>query len=144
MREWVGMFFSFRMIVMAAVVVVGVGCKSTKSWQPPEIAALADERSLAVPGAFYKLKGGVNGFHYDVPKFTDVLPEKYLMGGHVVQLLSANAMDGWARVRSEKLGIGYVRFGNIKLVEPSRRPKPEVTDPDEELDRRLRLSAERH
>jgi hypothetical protein len=73
-----------------------------------------------------------------------VLPEKYLMGGHVVQLLSANAMDGWARVRSEKLGIGYVRFGNIKLVEPSRRPKPEVTDPDEELDRRLRLSGERH
>jgi broad specificity polyphosphatase/5'/3'-nucleotidase SurE len=58
------------------VVVAGVGCKSAKPWQPPEIAALADERSLAVPGAFYKLKGGVNGFFYDVPKFTDVLPEK--------------------------------------------------------------------
>jgi hypothetical protein len=113
-------------------------CKSGDSWQPPEIAALADSHSLAVPGAFYEMKNGVHGFFFDVPKFTDVLPEKYVMGGHVVQLLSPNAMDGWARIRSEKLGTGFVKFKNIRIVEPNRRPRPRTIDPDEALDRRLK------
>ena len=133
-----------RCLALAAASLALVGCRSSKDkpWQSPEIAAIAESRSLAEPGAFYKLKAGVNGFHTDVPRFTDVLPEKYLMGGHVIQLLSANAMDGWARVRSDKHGIGYVRFDNIRIVEASRRPKPRETDPDEELDRRIRQAME--
>jgi hypothetical protein len=46
-------------------------------------------------------------------------------------------MDGWARIRSEKLGTGFVKFKNIRIVESSRRPRPRMTDPDEALDRRL-------
>jgi hypothetical protein len=123
---------------LAAACLSACRSKSGDSWQSPEIAALADSNSLAVPGAFYEMKNGVHGFFYDVPKFTDVLPEKYLMGGHVVQLLSPNAMDGWARIRSEKLGTGFVKFKNIRIVESSRRPRPRYIDPDEALDRRLK------
>jgi hypothetical protein len=47
-------------------------------------------------------------------------------------------MDGWARIRSEKLGTGFVKFKNIRIVESSRRPRPRYIDPDEALDRRLK------
>lgn len=105
----------------------------------PDLAVLGENRPTAQPGGYYKLKLGMNGFYYRIPSFVEAVPTKFLMGGHVVQLLDATVGDGWARVKSEDLTTGYVRMSNIKIVRPDKQPSPPRRDPDKELDMSMGL-----
>jgi hypothetical protein len=118
-------------------------CRSTsKKKQTPEtreesrLGALEPEAQM---GGYYKLKGNMNGFYFNKPNFTDLLPNRFLMRGHVVQLLDPSAGDGWARVKNEDLQIGYVTFENIKIVPWEKQPKPKSRDMDAELDQTMKL-----
>ncbi|MES2708534.1 MAG: hypothetical protein V4726_18215 [Verrucomicrobiota bacterium] len=105
-----------------------------------ELSTLGDPTPMLQIGGYYKL-GGVmmNGFFTHVPNFTDVLPDHYLRRGTVVQLLDPTVGEGWARVKDDKLGIGYTKFNNLKIVPYDQRPKPKLRDPDDELDRSMGL-----
>ena len=89
-------------------------------------------------GGYYRLKRSMNGFYNNVPIFTQVLPDRYLMRGHIVQLLDPSVSDGWARVKNEDLQIGYVPFENIKIVPEEKQPKPKRRSMDEELDQKMK------
>lgn len=89
-------------------------------------------------GGYYRLKGTMNGFFNNVPIFTQVLPDRYLMRGHIVQLLDPSVSDGWARVKNEDLDIGFVEFENIKIVPQEKQPRPKPRSMDEELDQKMR------
>ena len=80
----------------------------------------------------------MNGFYNSVPIFTQVLPDRYLMRGHIVQLLDPSVSEGWARVKNEDLEIGYVQFENLKIVPPEKQPKPKQRGMDDELDHRMK------
>ncbi len=115
-------------------------CRSSKSRnheRPASINVLADESPLAEPFGYYKMRRTMNGFFNDVPTFVDILPDEYLSRGHVVQLLSANFMDGWARVRTEEGKTGYVKYDNIRIVPVEDQPKPKRRDSEAELDKLL-------
>lgn len=103
------------------------------------MARLGDPAPMAQTGGYYRLKGSLNGFYRNIPNFTDVLPNRFLMHGHIVQLLDASAGDGWARVKNEDLEIGYVNFENIKIVPPDKQPQPKEREMDAELDQNMRL-----
>ncbi len=129
------------LFLCAAFAFSSVSCRSSgRKKSTPEtretarLGALAPEAEV---GSYYRLKGTMNGFYDNVPNFTDVLGNRVLMRGHIVQLLDASAGDGWARVKNEKLEIGYVRFENIKIVPPEKQPKPKRRGMDEELDRKM-------
>ena len=81
----------------------------------------------------------MNGFYFQIPNYTDVLPNRFLMRGHIVQLLDPSAGGGWARVKNEDHQIGYVQFENIKIVPYEDQPKPKVRNADEELDQNMKL-----
>lgn len=100
---------------------------------------LGDSSPTARPGTYYKLKMGMNGFYYRIPTFIEAVPNKFLMGGHVVLLLDAAVGDGWARVKNEDMSTGYVRMDNIKIVPPDEQPSPPKRDPDKELDMSMGL-----
>lgn len=121
----------------------GVACRSAgkkrDTAETREMARLGDPAPAAQTGGYYRLKGSVNGFYHNIPNFTDVLPNRFLMHGHIVQLLDASAGDGWARVKNEDLEIGYVNFENIKIVPPDKQPQPKKREMDEELDQNMRL-----
>lgn len=119
-------------------------CRSTgkkeKEERDPEIAALTGSGPVRPQiGAYYRMKRGLNGFYPRIPTFVETVPPRVLTGGHVVQLLDPNAGGGWARVKNEKLEIGYVRLENIRIVPPEKRPGPFKRDPDEELERNMGL-----
>ena len=98
---------------------------------------LAETRPSAQPGGYSKLKMGMNGFYYRIPSFVETVPTRFLMGGHVVQLLDATVGDGWARVKNEDLETGYIRMSNIKIVPADKQPSPPRRDPDKELDQSM-------
>lgn len=104
-----------------------------------EQSRLGDPSPAAETGGYYRLKGGMNGFYFQIPKYTDVLPNRFLMRGHIVQLLDASAGDGWARVKNEDFQVGYVQFENIRIVPFEDQPKPKMRGPDEELDQNMQL-----
>lgn len=118
-------------------------CRSTSikkdTSENRELSRLGATNPDAEVGSYYKLKGNMNGFFFSVPNFTDVLPNRFLMRGHVVQLLDPSAGDGWARVKNEDLQIGYVQFENLKIVPYDKQPKPKVRGMDEELDANMKL-----
>ena len=89
-------------------------------------------------GGYYRLKRSMNGFFNNVPIFTQVLPDRYLMRGHIVQLLDPSVSGSWARVKNEDLEIGYVEFENIKIVPEEKQPKPKRRGMDEELDQKMK------
>ncbi len=137
------MKFCCSLLLLAAGLLGGAACRSSgqKKATPEDRAQarLGDPSPDAETGSYYRLKGGMNGFYFQIPKYTDVLPNRFLMRGHIVQLLDPSAGDGWARVKNEDLQIGYVQFENIKIVPFEDQPKPKVRDPDEELDQNMRL-----
>ena len=116
-------------------------CRSSKSKDKNErsaaLSVLAEESPLAETGGHYKMRRTMNGFFNNVPTFVDVLPDEYLSRGHVVQLLSANFMDGWARVRTEEGKTGYVKYDNIRIVPVEKQPRPKSRDSEAELDKIL-------
>ena len=129
---------------LLAITMVAVlpACRSTKKKETPEsreISRLGAVEPEAQTGGYYKLKGTMNGFYFKVPIFTDVLPNRFLMRGHVVQLLDPSAWDGWARVKNEDLQIGYVKYENLKIVPWEKQPKPKSRDMDAELDQNMKL-----
>jgi hypothetical protein len=104
-----------------------------------ETARLGAVEPLAQTGGYYRLKSGMNGFYFKVPNYTDMLPSRFLLRGHIVQLLDASVGDGWARVKNEDLQIGYVKFESIKIVPPEKQPQPKERGMDEELDQNMNL-----
>lgn len=132
-------------LLLLAVFALGAfSCRSSpkKKKDTPEtreISRLGAPEPEAQSGGYYKLKKSMNGFYFNIPNFTDVLPNRFLMRGHVVQLLDATAGDGWARVKNEDLQIGYVPYENIKIVPYEKQPKPKKRHIDEELDRNMKL-----
>ena len=90
-------------------------------------------------GGYYRLKRSMNGFYGNVPIFTQVLPDRYLMRGHIIQLLDPSVTEGWARVKNEDLEIGYVQFENIRIVTEEKQPRPKRRGMDEELDQKMKL-----
>jgi hypothetical protein len=113
--------------------------KKKETAETREISRLGAINPDAQTGGFYRLRRSMNGFYFQIPNFTDVLPNRFLMRGHIVQLLDPTVGDGWARVKNEDLQIGYVQFENIKIVPYEDQPKPKVRSMDEELDRRMQL-----
>ena len=118
-------------------------CRSTdKSKSTPEsreMARLGDPNPDARIGSYYRLKGNMNSFYFNIPGFTDVLPNRYLMRRHVVQLLDDSAGNGWARVKNEDMQIGYVKFENIRIVPWNKQPKPKSRDAEADLDQSMRV-----
>ncbi len=121
----------------------GVACRATgkkkDTAESREMARLGDPDPLAQTGGYYRLKGSLNGFFRNIPNYTDVLPNRFLVHGHIVQLLDASAGDGWARVKNEAMETGYVRFENLKIVPPEKQPQPKEREMDAELDQNMRL-----
>ena len=119
-------------------------CRSSKTKKSTpesrELSRLGDPEPDAQIGGYYKLRGNMNGFYFNVPNFTDVLPNRFLMRGHVVQLLDPTAGDGWARVKNEDLQIGYVKFEQLKIVPYEKQPRPKKRDTDEDLERGMNLN----
>lgn len=113
------------------------GSKKKETEESRESSRLGDPHPDARTGGYYKMRKNINHFFFNVPNFTDVLPNRYLMRGHVVQLLDPSVGDGWARVKNEDLEIGYVKFDNLKVVPPEKEPKPKERHYDEELDKRI-------
>lgn len=111
--------------------------KKEKKDSPDALSNLGDPGPMVQVGGFYKLSGLTSGFFDHVPNFTDVLPDHYMGHGTVVQLLDATVGEGWARVKSDKFGIGYTKFSNLKIVPYDEQPKPKFRDAEEELDRRM-------
>jgi hypothetical protein len=112
--------------------------KPKRSEESRELARLGDPNPDAQIGGYYRLKGNVNGFYFHVPSFTEVLPNRYLMRRHIVQLLDSSVGDGWARVKNEDMQIGYVKFGNIRIVPYKDQPKPRPRDAEADLDQSMR------
>lgn len=104
-----------------------------------ETARLGAVEPLAQTGGYYRLKSSMNGFYFKLPNYTDMLPNRFLMNGHIVQLLDASVGDGWARVKNEDLQIGCVNFENIKTVPPEKQPQPNQRGMDVELDQNMKL-----
>lgn len=130
----------FPLLSLLALGLASCRSSETKKKDTPEsreLSRLGDPAPDAEIGSYYKLKGNMNGFYYNVPNFTDVLPNRFLMRGHVVQLLDPTAGDGWARVKNEDLEIGYVKFEQLKIVPWEKQPKPKKRDMDEELERSM-------
>lgn len=112
--------------------------KKKETDESRELSTLGDPDPMLQIGGYYKLGGLMaNGFFIHVPNFTDVLPDHYLRRGTVVQLLDPTVGDGWARIKDEKLGIGYTKFNNLKIVPYDQQPKPKYRDPEAELDRSM-------
>ena len=107
------------------------------------MARLGDPNPDARIGSYYRLKGNMNSFYFNIPGFTDVLPNRYLMRRHVVQLLDDSAGNGWARVKNEDLQIGYVKFENIRIVPWTKQPKPKSRDAEADLDQSMRVEEHR-
>lgn len=130
-----------RYFTILFVLVVLAGCKSASEKakkRSSDWAILAEAKPMAQVGGYYKVKGNMTRFYPNLPTFTDVLSDKYLGRGHVVQLLNPDALDGWARVKNEDLEMGYVRFDALKIVPEDKQPSPFKRDRDEELDRRMK------
>lgn len=134
---------SLLLLLCLALVSGGVSCRSSArkkdTPQTRETARLGDPTPEAQIGGYYRLKGNMNGFYFNVPQYTDVLPHRFLMRGHIVQLLDPSAGGGWARVKNDDLQTGYVQFENLKIVPYEDRPKPRPRGLDEELDQNMQL-----
>lgn len=117
------------------------GCRSSKPKKETETtrerSRLGDPEPDAEAGGFYRLRKNVTGFYFDVPSFIQVLPDRYLMRGHIVQLLDSSSTGGWARVKNEDLQTGYVKYESLKIVPWEDQPKPKTRKYDEELNQRL-------
>ena len=127
------------------LVVLGSGLVACQSSGPKkrsadqlELGRLGALEPDSEVGSYYKLRRTMNGFYHNIPIFTQVLPDRFLMRGHVVQLLDSTAGDGWARVKNEQLQVGYVQFTDIKIVPREDQPHPPVRDENVELDMRMR------
>ena len=129
--------------MLSAVLVCGAAsCRSaSRKKETPETresSRLGAIDPQAENGGYYRLKRTMNGFYNNVPIFTQVLPDRYLMRGHIVQLLDPSVSEGWARVKNEDLEIGYVQFENLKIVPPEKQPKPKQRGMDDELDQKMK------
>lgn len=137
---------SLLLFPLLSLLLLGLpACRSSKTKKKStvesrELSRLGDPAPDAEIGGYYKLKGNMNGFYFNVPNFTDVLPNRFLLRGHVVQLLDPTAGDGWARVKNEDLQIGYVKFEQLKIVPYEKQPRPKKRDMDEELERGMSLN----
>jgi hypothetical protein len=130
--------------LLLSIILTGLpACRSTSkkksTSETRELSRLGATNPEAEVGGYYKLKGNMNGFFFNIPNFTDVLPNRFLIRGHIVQLLDPSAGDGWARVKNEDLQIGYVQFENIRIVPFDKQPKPKPRGMDEELDANMKL-----
>ena len=132
---------SFLLCSALALGVISCRSSTAKKDTPEnrETSRLGAVEPLAQAGGYYRLKSSMNGFYFNVPNYTDMLPNRFLVRGHVVQLLDASVGDGWARVKNEDLQIGYVKFENIKIVPPEKQPQPKERGMDEELDQNMKL-----
>ncbi len=122
----------------ALLLLASPACRSARKKTParsPELAALSDDNPRAQVFGYYRLKKTMNGFYYNLPTFVDVLPDKYLGRRHVIQLLSANVSEGWARVKKDDGQLGYVRHENIRFVAPEDQPRPRYRDTEAEIDK---------
>ncbi len=128
-------------LILTALTLGAASCRSSgrkkNTAETREISRLGALDPDARIGGYYRLKRSMNGFYNNVPIFTQVLPDRYLMRGHVVQLLDPSVADGWARVKNEDLEIGYVPFENLKIVPEHKQPKPKARGMDDELDQKL-------
>ena len=61
--------------------------KKKETAETRETSRLGAAKPGAQLGGYYKLKRSMNGFYNNVPIFTQVLPDRYLMRGHIIQLL---------------------------------------------------------
>lgn len=118
-------------------------CRSTgekkETDETRQNSALSEPDPMLEIGGYYKLRGTVHPFYYSKPNFTDVLGDRYLKRGTIVQLLDPTAGEGWARVKTDKLEIGYIHFEAIKIVPYDKQPKPKYRDAEAELDKRMGL-----
>ena len=132
----------FPILLILLLPCLSFSCRSSgnpkSSAESREQARLGDPNLGARIGGYYRLKGNVNGFYFHVPGFTEVLPNRYLMRRHVVQLLDPSVGDGWARVKNEDMQIGYVQFGNIRIVPYKDQPKPRQRDAEADLDQSMK------
>lgn len=131
-------------LLLCSVFTLGlIACRSSTAKKDTpenrETAHLGAVEPLAQTGGYYRLKSSMNSFYFKVPNYTDTLPNRFLMQGHIVQLLDASVGDGWARVKNEDLQIGYVKFESIKIVPPEEQPQPKERGMDEELDQNMKL-----
>ncbi len=75
-------------------------------------------------GSYYRTKGFSTAFYDEQPdSLIGKVPTHLLGARHIVQLLDPNAGGGWARVRTEKGDIGFIKFKNIKIVPFEKQPK---------------------
>ena len=129
-------------LVLTTLVFCAVSCRSTdqkkETPETRETSRLGAVDPHSRIGGYYRLRRGMNGFYQNVPIFTQVLPDRYLMRGHIIQLLDPSVSEGWARVKNEDLEIGYVKFENIKIVAEEKQPRPKERGMDDELDQRMR------
>ena len=130
------------LLLLPVLALGAVSCRASgkkkETAETREISRLGAIDPDAQIGGYYRLKRTMNGFFNNVPIFTQVLPDRYLMRGHIVQLLDPSVSDGWARVKNEDLEIGYVDFENIKIVPAEKQPKPKRRGMDDELDQKMK------
>lgn len=127
--------------LVLACLLAAVSCRSSKPKRKdalgqPDTAVLGSPDPRLVPGGFYKTKA--TGFYNEIPRFIDLVPDRYLMRGHVVQLLNTGVGDGWARVKNEKFETGYIRLESIRVADHDERPRPRDRWADRELEARMR------
>lgn len=129
------------LLCCACLITAVSACHSTgkkkETDETRENSALSDPDPVLEIGGYYKLGGALNAFYFTKPNFTDVLGNRYLKRGTIVQLLDPTAGDGWARVKTADLDIGYIHFEAIKIVPYDKQPKPKNRDPEAELDKRM-------
>lgn len=130
-------------LLMTLLAFGAASCRSAKKKKETagtrELARLGAVVPETQVGGYYRLRRSMNGFYNNVPIFTQVLPDRYLGRGHIIQLLDPSVTGGWARVKNEDLEIGYVQFENIRIVKEEKQPKPKRRGMDEELDQKMKL-----
>lgn len=75
-------------------------------------------------GNYYRTTGLATPFYDQQPDSLIAKTPTHMLGPrHVVQLLDATAGGGWARVRTEKNELGFVKFKHLKIVPLEEQPR---------------------